>query len=258
MEPAVAVAPLREALDYLRDATVPVSPKHSPGRCCGIFGPQRDGYISVMLDRANTNAFYTQHVTHVLTQAERVTVLELMELERHTQLMYTSCGWFFDEVSGIETVQVIAYAGRVLQLAAKLFGAAGAALEEKFLEILSRAKSNVPEFGDGAELYRRYVLGLRVGLEQVGAHYAISSVFRSYPEDGDIFCYTVHRDAWESFASGHSRVVLGRARIQSRITEECEDICFAVIHLGDQNLSAAVRRFSSTMTSPRSPRSPPL
>ena len=70
-----------------------------------------------------------------------------MELERHTQLMYTSCGWFFDEISGIETVQIIAYAGRVLQLAAKLFGEPGAALEAEFLEILARAKSNVPEIG---------------------------------------------------------------------------------------------------------------
>jgi hypothetical protein len=158
--------------------------------------------------------------------------------------MYTSCGWFFDEVSGIETIQVIAYAGRVIQLAQKLFGPAGAALEDKFLEILSRAKSNLPEFGDGAELYRRYVLCLRVGLEEVGAHYAISSIFRSYPEDGDLFCYSVHREAWESFASGRGRVAVGRARIRSHITGEAEEICFAVLHLGDQNLSAAVRRFT--------------
>ncbi|HWG17032.1 MAG TPA: DUF3536 domain-containing protein, partial [Acidobacteriaceae bacterium] len=206
----------------------------------------RDAYVSVILDRiANTSAFFARHAKRTLTPTERVTVLELMELERHTQLMYTSCGWFFDEVSGIETIQIIAYAGRVLQLAAKLFGPAGAALEEKFLEILSRAKSNLPEFGDAAELYRRYVVGLRVGLEEVGAHYAISSIFRTYPEDGDLFCYTVHRDAWESFASGRGRVALGRARIRSRITEEAEDISFAVLHLGDQNLSAAVGRFNS-------------
>ncbi len=236
-------APLREALDYLRDATAPLAEALAKPLLRDLWAA-RDAYISVVLERATTDRFLARHATRALTSAERVTILELMELERHTQLMYTSCGWFFDEVSGIETVQVIAYAGRVLQLAQKLFGPAGAALEEKFLAILARAKSNVPEFGDAAELYRRYVLGLRIGLEQVGAHYAISSVFRSYPEDGDIFCYTVHRDAWESFASGRSRVALGRARIRSRITEEAEDICFAVLHLGDQNLSAAVRRFT--------------
>jgi hypothetical protein len=181
----------------------------------------------------------------LLTAQERIVVLELLELERHTQLMYTSCGWFFDEVSGIETVQIIAYAGRVLQLAAKLFGEPGTALEFRFLEILAKAKSNVPEVGDAAELYRRFVTQIRIGLEQVGAHYAISSVFRSYPEDGELFCFELHRDSHEAFTSGRGKVALGRAHIRSRITEETEEICFAVLHLGDQNLSAAVRRFSS-------------
>ena len=175
---------------------------------------------------------------------ERVTVLELMELERHTQLMYTSCGWFFDELSGIETIQIIAYAGRVLQLASKLFGPPGAALEDQFLAILARAKSNLPDMGDGADIYRKYVTGIRIGLDQVGAHYAISSIFRSYPEDGELFCFDVHRDSQESFTSGRGKVALGRANIRSRITEEAEDIFFAVLHLGDQNLSAAVRRYS--------------
>jgi hypothetical protein len=167
-----------------------------------------------------------------------------MELERHTQLMYTSCGWFFDEISGIETVQIIAYAGRVLQLAADLFGEAGHALEARFLEILAKAESNVTDIGDGAEVYRRYVTGMKLGLEQVGAHYAISSIFRNYPEDGELFCFDVHRHSHEVFASGRGKVALGRAMIRSRITEESEEICFAVLHLGDQNLSAAVRRYA--------------
>jgi hypothetical protein len=166
-------------------------------------------------------------------------------MERHTQLMYTSCGWFFDEISGIETVQIIAYAGRVLQLAAKLFGAPGAALEERFLELLAKAKSNLPEIGDGAQLYLRYVTGLRIDLDQVGAHYAISSIFRSYPEAGELFCFDLHRDSHEAFTSGRGKVALGRAQLRSRITEETEQFCFAVLHLGDQNLSAAVRRYSA-------------
>jgi hypothetical protein len=85
---------------------------------------------------------------------------------------------------------------------------------------------------------------MRIGLEQVGAHYAISSVFRNYPEDGELFCFDVHRDGHEVFTSGRGRVALGRAFIKSRITEEAEEICYAVLHLGDQNLSAAVRRYT--------------
>ena len=109
--------------------------------------------------------------------------------------------------------------------------------------MLAEAEPNVPELRDGADVYRRYVTGMRIGLEQVGAHYAISSIFRSYPEDGELFCFDLHRDSHEVFTSGRGRVALGRARVRSRITEETEEICFAVLHLGDQNLSAAVRRF---------------
>jgi alpha-amylase/alpha-mannosidase (GH57 family) len=239
-------APLREALDFLRDATAPLAEAYAAPLLTDLWAA-RDAYIDVVLDRSTPSKdhFLARHAARPLTADERTSVLELLELERHTQLMYTSCGWFFDEISGIETVQIIAYAGRVLQLAAKLFGEPGAALEEQFLDILGNAKSNLAEIGDGAELYRRYVTGLRIGLEQVGAHYAISSIFRSYPEDGELFCFDLHRDSYESFTSGRGKVALGRAQIRSRITEENEEICFAVLHLGDQNLSAAVRRYSA-------------
>jgi alpha-amylase/alpha-mannosidase (GH57 family) len=242
-------APLREALDLLRDATAPLAETFAKPLLTDLW-QARDAYIDVMLDRspASKDRFFAQYATRVLTPEERIAVLELLELERHTQLMYTSCGWFFDDISGIETIQIIAYAGRVLQLAAKLFGAAGVALEARFLEILSHAKSNVPEMGDGAELYRRYVLPVRLDLEQVGAHYAISSMFRAYPEDGELFCFDLHRDSHEVFTSGRGKLALGRAHIRSRITEETDEVCFAVLHLGDQNLSAAVR--SSCAESP--------
>jgi alpha-amylase/alpha-mannosidase (GH57 family) len=238
-------APLREALDFLRDASAPLAEAFAAPLLTDLWSA-RDAYIDVVLDRstASKDRFFARHATHILSPQERVAVLELMELERHTQLMYTSCGWFFDELSGIETIQIIAYAGRVLQLASKLFGPAGAALEEAFLAILARAKSNLPEMGTGADIYRKYVTGIRIELDQVGAHYAISSIFRSYPEDGELFCFDLHRDAYESFTSGRGKVALGRANIRSRITEEDEDIFFAVLHLGDQNLSAAVRRYS--------------
>ncbi|RXH58522.1 DUF3536 domain-containing protein [Granulicella sibirica] len=238
--------PLRDALDYLRDASAPLAEKFAE-TCLKDLWTARDAYIDVVLDRspAATDAFLKEHAIRELNPDERVVVFELLELERHTQLMYTSCGWFFDEISGIETVQIIAYAGRVLQLAAKLFGEPGAALEAVFLEKLALAKSNLPEEGDGAQIYRKHVTPMRIGLEQVGAHYAISSVFRAYPEDGELFCFDVHRDAQENFTSGRGKVSLGRARIRSRVTEETEEMCFAVLHLGDQNLSAAVKRYNA-------------
>ncbi len=237
--------PLREALDLLRDRTAPLS-EHLAAPLLKDIWAARDAYIHVVLDRsaASEDRFLAEHATRTLSPAERTTVWELMELGRHAQLMYTSCGWFFDEISGIETVQIIAYAGRVLQLAARLFGPEGAALEPQFLDILARAKSNVPDIGNGAEVYRRNVTGLRVGLEQVGAHYAISSIFREYPEDGRLFCYHVRREDHQLLASGRGRLAIGRAQLRSNITEELEEIAYAVLHLGDQNLSAAIRKFN--------------
>jgi len=243
--------PLRDALDFLRDATAPLAEDLAKGLLTDLWAT-RDAYIEVILSREQpelhshtTDRFLAQYAAKPLSAEDRVRVLELMELERHTQLMYTSCGWFFDEVSGIETVQIIAYAGRVLQLACELFGEPGKALEARFLDILAQAKSNIPEMGDGAQVYKRYVTSMKIGLEQVGAHYAISSIFRNYPEDGQLFCFDVHRDSHEVFASGRGRVALGRAHVRSHITEETEEIAFAVLHLGDQNLSAAVRRYTA-------------
>jgi alpha-amylase/alpha-mannosidase (GH57 family) len=260
--------PLREALDLLRDRTAPLAEAVAAPLLKDLWAA-RDAYIHVILDRSSDNLdrFFAAHATHTLTPQERITVFELLELQRHTQLMYTSCGWFFDDIAGIETIQIIAYAGRVIQLANKLFanpthpgagttpGAPHLAsemwesantLETDFLEVLSRAQSNDPATGNGADVYRRFVNAGRLDLESVGAHYAISSMFRSYPDAGNIFCFDVHRHSYDVMTSGRGRFAFGRATLCSRITEECEDICFAVLHLGDQNLSAAVKRFNGS------------
>ncbi|MGO8719169.1 MAG: DUF3536 domain-containing protein [Acidobacteriaceae bacterium] len=235
--------PLRSALDGLRDAARPLwrqaaqSLFHDPAAA-------RDAYIHVLLNRndASQQAFLDAHGRHPLSAEERTTALKLMELERHLQLMYTSCGWFFDDLAGIETVQVISYAGRVLQLAAELFGSAGTALEPAFLSRLAEAESNGPEPANGADIYRKSVLAQKIGLKQVGAHYAIISLFEAQPETTPLFCYDVRRKSGELLSIGRRRFAYGRAEISSRITLDQEDVLFAVLYGGDQNLSATVRR----------------
>ena len=167
--------------------------------------------------------------------------LELMEMQRHAQLMYTSCGWFFDDISGIETVQIIAYAARVLQLAHVLFGAEAAGLEPAFLDRLSRARSNVASAVNGAQIYRDKIGRLQLGLEQVVAHYAISSIFSSFSEETELFCYNVRRISYETFSSGRARLAIGRVHIASAITGLQSNFSFAVLHFGDQNITAAVK-----------------
>src|SRR5205085_4966323 len=116
----------------------------------------RDGYIDVILNRTaeNISAFFDRHAARRPGEREQVEALKLMELQRNALLMYTSCGWFFDEISGLESVQVVQYAARALQLAREIFTQD---LEPGFLERLEAAKSNIPENRDGRCIYEKFV-----------------------------------------------------------------------------------------------------
>jgi alpha-amylase/alpha-mannosidase (GH57 family) len=234
--------PLRQALDEVRDAMIPLTEQEG-GKLFRDVWAARDNYIHVVLDRSaeTQDRFFAENQSHALTEAERVRALELMELQRNAQLMYTSCGWFFDDISGIETVQIIAYAARVLQLAQELFGEQAEGLELDFLAALAKARSNVARAGDGARIYKEQVRPMELGLEQVVAHYAISSVFSSFAEETDLFCYRVRRRAYDIYNSGRGRLALGRASISSAITGKQQSFSFAVLHFGDQNITAAVK-----------------
>ncbi|MBV9302859.1 MAG: DUF3536 domain-containing protein [Acidobacteriaceae bacterium] len=231
--------PLREALDWLRDS---ITPRFE---CLGsslLKDPwaARDAYISVVLDRSPEVRlrFGEEQFAHGLSADDQVRVWKLMELQRHAMLMYTSCGWFFDDLSGIETVQVIQYAGRVVQLAEQLFGVP---VETQFLEKLSLAKSNLAEYGDGANIYRKYVKPSMVDLEKVGAHYSISSLFEPYGERTDIYAYTVKRLDYHTRDAGKLRMALGKASFTSKVTQECEVLTFWVVHFGDHNVAGGVQ-----------------
>ena len=237
-------APLRDALDGLRDAVAPLTEKVGARFFKDVWAA-RDAYIDVILDRSeeSTDRYFSEHQTHPLSADERVHALGLMEMQRHTQLMYTSCGWFFDDISGIETVQIIAYAARVIQLAQELFLDEAKGLEPAFLEKLALAESNVSSAGNGAKIYTTQCLQMELGLEQVAAHYAISSVFSSFADETEIFCYRVQRISYEMINSGRGKLALGRARVTSGITGQSQAFSFAVLHFGDQNITAAVKAY---------------
>jgi hypothetical protein len=161
-------------------------------------------------------------------------------MQRHAMLMYSSCGWFFDELSGLETVQVLQYAGRVVQLARDILGDDH---EAQFLERLEQAKSNIPEHGDGRRIFEKFVKPAMVDLLTVGAHYAISSLFEDYQVQDRIFCYTIDREDYRLAEAGKAKLALGRMRITSDITRNSAAISFGVLHFGDHNLSGGVREF---------------
>ncbi|MGD0733807.1 MAG: DUF3536 domain-containing protein [Terracidiphilus sp.] len=238
-------APLRQALDELRDSIAPLTEQEGNKLFKDVW-VARNAYIDVLLERGTEQVgrFFNTHATHELSEDERVHALELMEMQRHAQLMYTSCGWFFDDIGGLETVQIIAYAARVLQLAKRRFGQQADALEPAFLARMAEAKSNEARFGDGAVIYKRCVDTMELGLEQVAAHYAISSMFSSFANETDLFCYRVRRISYAIHTSGRGRLALGRAHIASAITGHQQSFSFAVLHFGDQNITAAVKPYT--------------
>jgi alpha-amylase/alpha-mannosidase (GH57 family) len=238
--------PLRKAMDEVRDALIPLTEEEGAKLFKNVW-EARDGYIDVILhrDEAAEKRFFAAHQKHPLSEEERVLALKLMEMQRHAQLMYTSCGWFFDDISGIESVQVIAYAARVLQLAGELFGDRAAALEPAFITQLKEAGSNLAKAVDGAHIYNNVIGPMKLSLEQVAAHYAISSLFSSYGDEIELYSYRVKRLSWDIFASGRGKLAVGLAHISSAITDEEQAFCFAVLHFGDQNITAAVSPYAA-------------
>ncbi len=232
--------PLRGALDWLRDAVNPRFEKLA-GQYLNDPWQARDQYIHVVLDRSpeSRGRFGEQFFLRKLKPQEEVTVWKLLELQRNAMLMYTSCGWFFDDLSGIETVQVIQYAGRVVQLGEQLFGLP---LEEEFVCRLSEAQSNRADYGNGRDVYTKHVKPAIIDLEKVGAHYSISSLFAPYGERTDIFSYAVKQLDYHVRDAGKMRMALGQACFTSKVTQEAEALTFWVVHFGDHNVAGGVQK----------------
>jgi alpha-amylase/alpha-mannosidase (GH57 family) len=240
-------APLRAALDWLRDALASFFEVRGSELLKEVW-LARDEYIDVILDRseASVRCFLEKHGRWELNPAQRVTALKLLEMQRHAMLMYTSCGWFFDELSGIETVQVMHYAGRAVQLATEISG--NGELETGFLSRLVEAKSNLSEHGNGADIYRKFVKPAIVDMPKLAAHYAIRSTFERYEDHAQIYSYMVDREECQTAEAGKLKLVMGRARFVSRITEESARLEFCVLNLGDHNVNAGVHALLDDQT----------
>jgi hypothetical protein len=234
-------APLRDSLEWLRDQIASRFQQKARGLFRDAWSA-RDKYVGVILDRSpeTIGSFLAAECARPLDDAERITALKLLEMQRHAMLMFTSCGWFFDELSGVETVQVIQYACRALQLSQQIFGDG---LESQFLEKLAQAKSNLQQRPDGKVIFEDFVKPAMVNLETVGAHYAIRSLFEAYPVESTVYCFDVSRTDYRLLSSGRMRLAVGRAIIRSEIVLESEHVSFGALHLGDHNITGGVREF---------------
>lgn len=233
--------PLREAFDWLREKLVflyegcMIDYSSSPWEI-------RNNYIEVLLDRSEKNVekFFAGNISPNLTPDNQVQVLKLLEMQYHAMLMYTSCGWFFDELTGIETIQDIFYAARAVQLAMEV---SGQNLEEGFIHRLEKAISNQEGNKNGAQVYKEVVKPAILDLTRVGAHYAVSSLFRKYPDVQQVYSYTVRSEIQDFLEAGRESLIVGRAILKSTITWEEDRIAFAILHMGDHHMFGGVREF---------------
>jgi alpha-amylase/alpha-mannosidase (GH57 family) len=224
--------PLRDALDWLRDELVPLYLKHTKAL---LYDPwaARNGYITAFMDRsdASIEQFIERYARKTLLEDEKITLLRMMEMQRHAMLMYTSCGWFFDEVSGLETDQILQYANRAIHYAEQI---SGFDFHDEFVRRLEKVPSNY--FPNGATSYRKNVIPARLDLARVGMHFAASSLFEEYPEDLEIFNYWAKSEVFDRYEAGKLKIVIGRTTVRSKATHSEKLFNFAVLYLGQQNL----------------------
>ena len=224
--------PLREILNWLRDELIPIYEQegaellHHPWEA-------RNDYIEVILDRNDRTVedFMQKHAKLPLSPDQKTKLIRLMEMQRHAILMFTSCGWFFDEISGLETDQILQYANRAIHYASQV---ANIHLHDAFVRKLEEAPSNM--FKNGSISYKRNVMPSRVDLVRMAMHYAASSLFEAYPEELEIFNYRAMSEEFVRLEAGTQKLAIGRTTVHSKTTYSKKHFSFAVLYLGQQNI----------------------
>ncbi|MBA3391331.1 MAG: DUF3536 domain-containing protein [Deltaproteobacteria bacterium] len=233
--------PLRAALDLLRDE---LAQRFEETRGILFDDPwaARDGYLAFTLrpDGAKTDWVESQ-AGRPLSLAERARTLAHLELQRNAQLMYTSCGWFFADISGIETVQVLKYAQRALDLMDEL---GLDSPRERFLDQLAEARSNLPEMGNGVDVFRRFVEPLRVHAGRIGAHIAISNLVDDARQTGVAAGHRFRTHALRKQRHGRLSLVTAHLELDERATEKHYEFSAAAMHFGGVDFYCVVRPFA--------------
>ncbi len=219
--------PLREALNVLRDELGVIFEREGDKIFHSVW-EARNGYIDIILNRSpeGIKSFFEKYGIRDLNEAGRIKGLKLLEMQKHALQMYASCGWFFADLSGIETILILQHAGRAIQLAEELVGQG---IEERFLQHLSEAESNLPEMGKGDQIYRRLVKPKWVTLERVVNHYAVASLFNDGDHGRKIFSYRVEKIRYEKREKEEDLLAIGQVRVASEIIPDPKEFFFGLI-----------------------------
>jgi hypothetical protein len=231
-------------MDWLRDKSIETFERGASAYFKDIW-QVRNEYIAVVLNRSTESIgeFMENFALHHLSEEEVIRALKYLEMQRNAMLIYTSCGWFFDDISRIETIQNMRYAARCMQLINELDAID---LEEEYIKRLEDAPSNVHLYKNGAGVYQIKVKPVTLDLLRVGAHYAISALFNG--KEKNVYSYQISEDEIERIENGQLKMAIGYTSVCSEVTLEKEKICFAVLHLGGHNVNGGVKRFENEET----------
>jgi alpha-amylase/alpha-mannosidase (GH57 family) len=231
--------PLRQALDGLKVKLDLLF--GTRGREC-FTDPwaARDAYIDVIQDRSTESVrrFFKAQGYPDLDEDLLREGLWLLEMQRQGLLMFTSCGWFFDELTGLEPTQCLRYALRGLQLARHV----GRDFEEEFLAELTKATSNLPQYANGRIVWEQLIRPSQVDLERVMAHQAISLIYRPDSPPASTYVYDLETLDHQVQSRGGNQVAFGRLRVRSRLTWDRAEASFVVIHYGGLDFYTALRQ----------------
>ena len=147
--------PLRNAMNDLRD-NLCSSFEEKGSEIFNDVWDARNDYIDIILDGSEIKRlnFFKKHLKKEVTDSNYKTALKLLEIQKYSLLMFTSCAWFFSEISGIETVQILKYANVAMELHRQL---TGENLKEEFVNTLSKAKSNLKKYKNGGDVFAKLV-----------------------------------------------------------------------------------------------------
>ncbi len=230
--------PLRDALDWLRDGFNKLFREKSY-----LFHDAHDAlmnYIAVILDRSevSTENFLRRYVIQSDTGSNAVDALKLLEMMRHSNLMYTSCGWFFDEISGLETTQILQYARRAITHAEYF----GLFLEEGFRQRLEQCPSNLPEYHSGMDVYDNIVVPSEIRLMQVAMHMSVLSVFEEVPSEMSLYKFFANYETFVREERGEQKLVIGHAVMKSVLTMAKLEYTFCVVFFKGIDLIGFLRQ----------------
>ncbi len=221
--------PLRQALDLLRDDLAGLFEEKGQEYFEDPWAA-RDDYVQVLLEGSPARGrFFERHSRRELGSDERIAALELLECQHHAMLMYTSCGWFFNDLSGIETQQILKYAGRALEYAEQF---RTSDVRTRFLDQLAEAHSNWAHEGNGADVFRRHVDPSSLSPKKIVANVTMSSLVEDLGDTGQIGGYVFERQSFTQRPHGRLRLGVGIVDLKDNFTERTYRYASGALYLG--------------------------